>query len=194
MFCTKCGNRIDNTTRFCPNCGSPITNTIQPMYNQGYNINNYYKNFSFRNNVNILSGVSIALSIISVLCIVLFPFMYLREEEKFLLKESWYESGLSCFDGFTTFCTMYFVFLIFVALLNAVFAIFNKKTNLVIINITAFISIHIFYVLATSIFNTSAPEYWDEVEIIPGAGMVLYFLLCISNIVLLAFQQGNKKN
>lgn len=36
MFCQKCGNQIEDNTKFCPNCGNSIdtsTNTSEPVKN-----------------------------------------------------------------------------------------------------------------------------------------------------------------
>ena len=30
MFCSKCGNSVDPTSRFCPSCGAPVNATTGP--------------------------------------------------------------------------------------------------------------------------------------------------------------------
>lgn len=59
MFCSKCGNKLEDGTKFCPNCGNPVpsTDTIpitpQPVENHPTNPNNWasqWDNATIQNN------------------------------------------------------------------------------------------------------------------------------------------------
>lgn len=181
MFCTNCGNRIENYNKFCPNCGSQIING-EPQLHYQANVNVFSANN--RLNINWMNGISIVLSVVCVLCSVLFPFVYVEKEGIFLFDEDLSNR----YEDVKMLLTLVFVAILLISLVSVVLEIFNKNT--VMFN---FVSVGLMFpiLLITSAFLLATNEKADDFA--PGFGWLVCMLICISKLIL-SIVNNKKKN
>ena len=167
MFCSKCGNELQEGQVFCPKCGVKIGDDSSPAVSQPS---------LFAENAAVRSSNSTALDRLVIMPLVLamasyaFPFM---------------ASPLRSVSAFEIFTDSFLILPFFIVLLATFFSCFNVKTATMI---CSFLALTI-YGIISALEKSEQNEFWNF-----GAGFYVFIMAMVAAIGLSIWRGlGNKE-
>lgn len=168
MFCSKCGNELQEGQAFCPKCGAKVGDDSKPVVHQ--------QSPFAGDNVPVVSSTSVALDRLVIIPLVLamvsyaFPFM---------------ASPLRSVSAFEIFTDSFLMLPFLIVLLSTIFACVNVKTATMI---CSFLALTIYGIIAV-LEKSEQNAFWNF-----GAGFYVFITAMVIAIGLSIWRGlGNKE-